>query len=73
MAITVTAVYQDGVLKPAEPLPFKENEKVCITVQTAVERIRASYGLLGWKGSAELAERFAMDVELEYPPPSEER
>lgn len=32
MAITVEAIYEDGVLKPAQPLPFDEHEKVRITV-----------------------------------------
>jgi predicted DNA-binding antitoxin AbrB/MazE fold protein len=33
MAITVEAVYENGVLKPREPLPFKEHEKVNVTVE----------------------------------------
>jgi predicted DNA-binding antitoxin AbrB/MazE fold protein len=33
MTITVEAVYEDGVLKPVEPLPLKEHEKVSITVE----------------------------------------
>jgi predicted DNA-binding antitoxin AbrB/MazE fold protein len=33
MAITVEAVYEDGVLKPAQALPFKEHETVRITVE----------------------------------------
>jgi predicted DNA-binding antitoxin AbrB/MazE fold protein len=45
MAITIEAVYEDGVLKPSEPLPFKEHEKVQITVEvrqpTLAERIVA--------------------------------
>jgi len=35
MAITVEAVYENGVLKPSEPLPFKEHERVSITVEPA--------------------------------------
>jgi predicted DNA-binding antitoxin AbrB/MazE fold protein len=35
MSITVEAVYENGVLKPSEPLPFKELEKVQITVEPA--------------------------------------
>jgi predicted DNA-binding antitoxin AbrB/MazE fold protein len=35
MALTVEAVYENGVLKPAEPLPLKEQEKVRITVEPA--------------------------------------
>jgi hypothetical protein len=33
MALTIEAVYEDGVLKPAQPLPLKEHEKVRITVE----------------------------------------
>ena len=45
MPLTVEAIYEDGVLKPAQPLPLKEHEKVRITVEAAgpslVERIVA--------------------------------
>ena len=33
MAITVEAVYANGVLKPSQPLPLKEHEKVRVTVE----------------------------------------
>jgi predicted DNA-binding antitoxin AbrB/MazE fold protein len=35
MAITVEAVYENGVLKPVEPLPLREHERVSITVEPA--------------------------------------
>jgi hypothetical protein len=28
VTLTVEAIYENGVLKPIEPLPFKEHEKV---------------------------------------------
>ena len=34
--MTVKAVYEDGVLKPKAPLPFKEHEEVEIDVRPAV-------------------------------------
>jgi predicted DNA-binding antitoxin AbrB/MazE fold protein len=34
MAITVEAIYENGVLKPTQPLPFQEHEHVTITVDT---------------------------------------
>lgn len=34
--MTVKAVYEDGVLKPKAPLPFKEHEEVEIDVRRAV-------------------------------------
>ncbi len=33
MTITIEAVYEDGVLKPAQPLPLKEHERVNVTVE----------------------------------------
>ncbi|HZU37012.1 MAG TPA: antitoxin family protein [Gemmataceae bacterium] len=35
MAITVEAVYENGVLKPSEPLPLREHEKVRVSVEPA--------------------------------------
>jgi predicted DNA-binding antitoxin AbrB/MazE fold protein len=31
--LSIEAVYQEGVLKPTEPLPLKEDERVRITVE----------------------------------------
>src|SRR6266852_5512133 len=59
MPITVEAVYEGGVLKPVEPLPLREHEKVRVTVQQEASAILRAYGIMGWTGSAELAERFA--------------
>jgi predicted DNA-binding antitoxin AbrB/MazE fold protein len=72
MAWTVEAVYENGVLKPKEPLPLAEHEQVRITIQTAPNWVEATAGICGWKGSAEEAERFATDPELDFPPPPEE-
>jgi hypothetical protein len=33
MSITVDATYEDGVLKPAQPLPLGEHEKVRVTLE----------------------------------------
>ena len=71
MELTIEATYEDGVLKPVQPLALAEHERVRVTVHTHLSRARQTAGLMGWTGSAELAERFAMDPELEYPPPSE--
>ncbi len=71
MPLTVEAVYENGVLKPSQPLPLKEHEKVRVTVQPAISRARQTAGLMGWTGDPELADRFARDPELDFPPPSE--
>jgi predicted DNA-binding antitoxin AbrB/MazE fold protein len=72
MTFTVEASYENGVLKPATPLPLQEHAKVHITIHPEISTARQTAGLMGWTGSAELAERFAMDPELDLPPPAEE-
>jgi predicted DNA-binding antitoxin AbrB/MazE fold protein len=68
MTLTVEATYENGCLKLAQPLPLQEHEKVRVTVHSAVSRARQTAGLMGWQGSAELAERFALDHDLDFPP-----
>jgi len=59
MAITVEAVYENGVLRPAGPLPLKEHEKVQLTVVPAAEAqappgpAPRGYGLIPWTGPLE--------------------
>lgn len=65
MTITVEAVYEDGVLKPAQPLPLKEHEKVRITVQSTPSPILEAYGVMGFKGTPEEADDFALDPDLD--------
>jgi predicted DNA-binding antitoxin AbrB/MazE fold protein len=72
MILSVEATYENGVLRPEQPLPLRPHERVWVTVHQGVSRARQTAGLMGWSGSAELADRFAMDPELEYPPPSED-
>jgi len=72
MAITIEAVYENGVLKPTQPLPLKEHERVQVTIETPPLNILQAYGILGWKGTSEELEAFALDPEFEYPPEPEE-
>lgn len=72
MSITVEAIWENGVLKPSQPLPLGEKVKVQVTVHTEVSRARQTAGLMRWTGSAELADQFARDPDLEYPPAPEE-
>jgi predicted DNA-binding antitoxin AbrB/MazE fold protein len=71
MTLTVQAIYEDGVLKPTQPLPLTEHEKVRITIEPADNWVRATAGMLKWQGSSEDLERFAEDPDLDYPPPLE--
>jgi predicted DNA-binding antitoxin AbrB/MazE fold protein len=72
MLITIEAVYENGVLKPTQPLPLKEHERVQVTVETPPLDILQAQGILGWKGSSEELAPFALDPEFEYPPEPEE-
>ena len=72
MTLTVEAVYENGVLRPLQPLPLKEHDRVQITIESKTSWVDATYGIMGFKGSAEEADLFAMDPELDYPPPPEE-
>jgi predicted DNA-binding antitoxin AbrB/MazE fold protein len=65
MAITVEAVYEDGVLKPLRPLPLQEHEKVQVTVTSAASRVRQTAGLMGWTGSQQDADFVALSPELD--------
>ncbi len=64
MAIIVEATYENGVLKPAEPLPLSEHQKVQITVHTGESRVSSTAGLVGWKGDAETVERVALEPDF---------
>jgi predicted DNA-binding antitoxin AbrB/MazE fold protein len=65
MTLTVEAIYENGVLKLAQPLPFEEHERVQVTVQSGLSRARQTAGLLRWTGEPALLERFIMDPELD--------
>jgi predicted DNA-binding antitoxin AbrB/MazE fold protein len=44
MTITVEAIYENGVLRPIEPLPLAEHDKVRVTVEPPL-RVPAAGGL----------------------------
>jgi predicted DNA-binding antitoxin AbrB/MazE fold protein len=65
MTLTVEAIYENGALKPVQPLSFKEHEKVQVTIQTPANWVEANAGLLGWTGSSEELAYFALDPEFD--------
>jgi predicted DNA-binding antitoxin AbrB/MazE fold protein len=67
MNITVDATYENGVLKPAEPLPLKEHDKVRVTVHTFTNWVRETAGIIPCNDH-ELIEWAAKDPELDFPP-----
>ena len=65
MTHTVEAIYENGTLKLASPLPLKEHEKVRVTVETGVSPLVAAHGMIEWKGDPEILRRFAEDPEFD--------
>jgi predicted DNA-binding antitoxin AbrB/MazE fold protein len=63
MALTLEAIYENGVLKPTQPLPLKEHARVQITVQTPPRDILQAQGIIGWKGDHETLERILAEAE----------
>ena len=64
MAISIEAVYENGVLKPSQPLPWKEGERVRVEISSLDSPLLKAYGIMGFKGTAEEAEYLAMSPEL---------
>lgn len=63
MPLTIEAVYESGVLKPVQPLPLKEHERVEVTLRRKSDWVDATYGLCGWKGTAEELDRLLAEIE----------
>ena len=68
MDLTVDATYENGVLKPTQPLPFAEHEKVRVTLETSTSWVERTAGIMGFQGPQAEADYFATDPELDYPP-----
>jgi predicted DNA-binding antitoxin AbrB/MazE fold protein len=64
MAITVDAIYENGVLRLEKPLPFREHERVRVSVQPTQSIARESAGMLRWRGDWETLHRLAENDEF---------
>jgi predicted DNA-binding antitoxin AbrB/MazE fold protein len=64
IAITVEAIYENGVLRLAEPLPWKDSERVRIAISSLDSPLLKAYGIMGFQGTAEEAEYFALHPDL---------
>jgi predicted DNA-binding antitoxin AbrB/MazE fold protein len=64
MTLTIEAVYENGVLKPEQPLPLREHERVTVTVEPKTSLARQTAGTVPWAGDAETLERLARDPEF---------
>ncbi len=67
MTITVEAIYESGVLKPAQPLPLKEREKVQVTIHPTKSWVEETAGIIPCK-DRELIDQIALDPDLGYSP-----
>lgn len=65
MSLMIEAIYENGILKPTQPLPLKEHEKVRLAVLRAPSVAEQTYGLIGWTGDAATLERLALDPQLD--------
>jgi predicted DNA-binding antitoxin AbrB/MazE fold protein len=65
MTLTVEAVYENGVLRPAQPLPLKEREKVQLSVHRVPNSADQSYGMIGWSGDADTFSRLLEESETD--------
>ncbi len=67
MAITIEAIVENGLLKPIQALPLKNNARVRITIEPQENWVQESYGICGWKGDTEELRRLALapDLDLE--------
>jgi predicted DNA-binding antitoxin AbrB/MazE fold protein len=64
MSITIDATYEDGVLKPAQPLPLKEHEQVKVTIEPKISIARQTAGMIPWTGDMETLDRLINDPEF---------
>lgn len=73
-SIQFEATFENGVLKPDRPLPLVEHQRIKVSVElpaavspsidSDLELIRETSGILGWTGDAETVEHVALDPEF---------
>jgi predicted DNA-binding antitoxin AbrB/MazE fold protein len=61
MPITVEAVYENGVLRPVQPLPLGEREKVSVTIESTSGWADRTSGILKWTGDPAELRRYLND------------
>lgn len=65
MTHTLEAIYEDGVLRLAHPLPLEHLAKVRVTVETEPSAILQAHGIVRWKGDHDTLKRLAEDPEFD--------
>jgi predicted DNA-binding antitoxin AbrB/MazE fold protein len=61
MGLDIQAVYENGVLKLAHPLPLAEGTTVRITVHPPGNPVKRFVGLVPWQGDREEFDRWLND------------
>ena len=64
MSIAVEAIYEDGVLKPVEPLNLAEHERVILQIQPALSRMERLAQKARWTGDPKVLRQIAEDPDL---------
>ncbi len=61
MTLTIEAIYENGVLKPLQPLPLQEHEKVRVTVEPARRSLAEEIASRGRALPQEILDRLPAD------------
>jgi predicted DNA-binding antitoxin AbrB/MazE fold protein len=64
MTITIDAIYENGVLRPIQPLALQEHEQVRVTVEQGRSWAVRTAGMLKWVGDPEELRRVSEDDEF---------
>ena len=64
MTLKLEATYEQGVLKPAHPLPLAEHERVEIVLLSKRSLADETAGMITWSGDPRDLERVACDPEF---------
>ena len=63
MSMTIEATYENGVLKPSQPLPLAEKQRITVTIHDSTQAKRQGFGLVPWTGALEDLDHLIDDVE----------
>ncbi len=61
MSLQIEAVYENGILKPAQDLPFAEGQRVVVTIQPIGGAAKRFCGSLRWTRGPEELDRYLND------------
>ncbi len=61
MSLEVEATFEKGILKPAQPVPLREGQKVVLTIRPAGNAVQRFCGSLPWTRDSEELDRFLND------------